>query len=240
MGGDCSVHATGPLAVIDLETTGTEWETDRIVQVGFIFERAPGDVVMEHEWLVQPGIPIPAQATSVHGITDEMVAADGRSLAVTLETIQTLLAPVMEASVPLVVFNAPFDLTFIAAEFGRQHPEIPPMKVDEWGMVIDPLVIDKGMDRFRKGSRQLHAMADTYRAEKAPAHTAIGDCRTTLNIARRMMERVPGTVDDETLYNKQREWYRAQQENYAAWRASDGRPIELRTAWPMEDVSQNS
>ena len=63
---------TRPLIVLDTETTGTDVNSDRIVEVGFQVWDATG---MTKEWrsLVNPGVPIPAAATRVHGITDAEV-----------------------------------------------------------------------------------------------------------------------------------------------------------------------
>lgn len=60
-----------PLAFLDLETTGTDAANDRIVEIGIYVWR--GEPV-SHCWRVNPGIPIPKEASGVHGITDEMVA----------------------------------------------------------------------------------------------------------------------------------------------------------------------
>ena len=73
------LHA--PLIVLDLETTGTAVEVDRIVQLGCIKIRPlPAEdgigrelKVTEFEAKFNPEQPIPPEATAVHGITDEMV-----------------------------------------------------------------------------------------------------------------------------------------------------------------------
>jgi len=58
-----------PLFIVDTETTGVDSQKDRIVEIGFQRWVAEG---MTKEWksLVNPGVPIPASATKVHGITD--------------------------------------------------------------------------------------------------------------------------------------------------------------------------
>jgi DNA polymerase III epsilon subunit-like protein len=59
--------------VIDVETTGLRPSTDRIVEIACVAVDGCS-VVGRWSTLVNPGMPIPAQATSVHGITDAMVA----------------------------------------------------------------------------------------------------------------------------------------------------------------------
>lgn len=61
-----------PLFVVDTETTGTDVNTDRIVEIGFQ-EWGPSGLVKEWRSYVNPGVPIPPEATAVHHITNEMV-----------------------------------------------------------------------------------------------------------------------------------------------------------------------
>ena len=62
-----------PLAVIDLETTGTDTKIDRIVEVS-VLKLSPGGQADHRTRRVNPGVPIPPEATAVHGITDDDVA----------------------------------------------------------------------------------------------------------------------------------------------------------------------
>lgn len=61
-----------PLVCLDLETTGTDYKTDRIVSIG-ICKIYTGGQVTEWSTVVNPGIPIPKEASEVHGITDAKV-----------------------------------------------------------------------------------------------------------------------------------------------------------------------
>lgn len=61
-----------PLAFIDLETTGINISTDKIVEIAIVKIMPGGEKVVKRK-LVNPQMPIPAGATQVHGITDEMV-----------------------------------------------------------------------------------------------------------------------------------------------------------------------
>lgn len=63
-----------PIVFFDLETTGTNMATDRIVSIAC--QRISGDLQTREEmkhYLINPGIPIPPEASAVHGITDSMV-----------------------------------------------------------------------------------------------------------------------------------------------------------------------
>lgn len=61
-----------PIAFIDLETTGTNVVTDRIVEICILRIMPDGEEIL-HTQRINPGIPIPAEVTAIHGITDEDV-----------------------------------------------------------------------------------------------------------------------------------------------------------------------
>ena len=66
------LQLTKPLAFIDLETTGVNLGTDRIVEIAIVKILPDGKRSVKRK-LINPGMPIPKQSSDVHGITDEMV-----------------------------------------------------------------------------------------------------------------------------------------------------------------------
>lgn len=68
-----SLNLTKPICFFDLETTGINVANDRIVEIA-ILKIFPNGNKESYTWRVNPGIPIPPQASAVHGITNEMVA----------------------------------------------------------------------------------------------------------------------------------------------------------------------
>jgi len=66
------LQLTKPLAFIDLETTGTNIGTDRIVEIAIIKILPDGNRSVKRR-LLNPGMPIPKESSDIHGITDEMV-----------------------------------------------------------------------------------------------------------------------------------------------------------------------
>ncbi|WP_207632791.1 3'-5' exonuclease [Foetidibacter luteolus] len=66
------LQLTRPIAFIDLETTGVNIGTDKIVEIAIVKILADGSKVVKRK-LVNPQMPIPKTSSDVHGITDEMV-----------------------------------------------------------------------------------------------------------------------------------------------------------------------
>jgi len=66
------LQLTKPLAVIDLETTGVNLGTDRIIEFAVV-KILPDGTRIQKRKLINPEIAIPATSTDIHGITDEMV-----------------------------------------------------------------------------------------------------------------------------------------------------------------------
>ncbi|MGE0789182.1 MAG: exonuclease domain-containing protein [Sandaracinaceae bacterium] len=126
-----------PFVVIDFETTGLDPAVDRVLEMGVVcFEE--GRMVASQNWLIHPTVPVPEQASAVHGITDEMLQGKPR-----FEEVFEEIRPYLEGRLP-VAYNAGFDKKFLLAELERMGEttwgdELPPaMSSDvEW---IDPLV----------------------------------------------------------------------------------------------------
>jgi DNA polymerase-3 subunit epsilon len=92
------VNLTRPLASLDLETTGTDPATSRVVEVGIV-KRFPDGGEHVRSWRINPGVPIPPDASTIHGITDADVAPCPLFAAVADDIAATL------AGCDLVVFN---------------------------------------------------------------------------------------------------------------------------------------
>ena len=168
--GDTDASWYDRLGVFDLETTGIETETSRIVSayVGVVDAfGAPKGV----SWLADPGVEIPVQASAVHGITTERARAEGRDAAEVVAEIVAVLRALLAQGVPIVIYNAAYDLTLLNRECLRYAIE----PLDGPLPIIDPLVIDRAMDRYRKGKRTLEAAAEYYGVELMDAHDAEAD-----------------------------------------------------------------
>ncbi len=172
------------LGVFDLETTGIDVETARIVSayVGAIdADGMPKGV----SWLADPGVEIPAAASAVHGITTEMAEAEGRPAAEVIAEIVAVLRALLTQGVPLVIYNAAYDLTLLNRECRRYGIE----PLQDPLPVVDPLVIDRAMDRYRKGKRTLEAAAEFYGVTLMDAHDAEADAIAAGRVAQAIARR---------------------------------------------------
>lgn len=102
-----------------METTGIEVETCRIVSATVAVLNAEGEVEQRIDWLLDPGIEIPEGATHVHGITTEHAALNGQSAAEGVAEIVTALRAHLAEGLPVVAYNAPYDLTLLNREARR-------------------------------------------------------------------------------------------------------------------------
>lgn len=175
----------GPLAAFDTETTGVDVETDRIVSAAVVVQDAAGSRPRVTRWLVNPGVPVPAGATAVHGLTDEHLQRNGRWPSPVMDEIARVLGEQAAAGRPLVVMNAPFDLTLLDRELRRHRAT----NLDRWFepaplRVLDPRVLDKHLDRYRKGRRTLTDLCAHYDVVLEGAHDAAADALAAMEVVR--------------------------------------------------------
>ncbi|SDD93059.1 exonuclease domain-containing protein [Glycomyces harbinensis] len=217
----------GPLLGFDTETTGVAVDRDRIVQAALVTGEGA------RTWLINPGVPIPPGATRVHGITDERVRAEGRAPAEALAEIAELLRAAVSAGVPVVAFRAGFDCTLLSYELERHGIGQP-----DWTRlsVVDPSVLDKRVDRYRKGKRTLGATSLQYGVAHSEAHSAAGDAAATVALARAIGALYPevGDVTPQELHLSQVRWHAEDAESLEAYFRRKGREETVERRWPLQ------
>lgn len=164
------------IAFIDTETTGRDAERDRLVEVGIVFGLR-GEIIDRKSWLINPGVPIPAEATKVHGIHDADVAGAPSFAAQLPEIVEALRGAVPAA------YNAGFDRGFFLAEIARSGIAIddppPALRRDvEW---LDPLVFAREIHKDEQ-SRALGDVTARLGIELERAHRATDDAEAALRV----------------------------------------------------------
>jgi DNA polymerase III subunit epsilon len=219
-----SSWADGPLLAFDLETTGIDTATDRIV-TATVISIVPGQGPDIRTWLADPGIEIPAEATEVHGITTGHARQHGQDSAEVVEEVAKALAERWCDTTPLCVFNAPFDLSVLHAELRRHHDR----NLDVSGPVVDPRCLDKHLDRYRKGKRTLGDLCTHYRVRLDDAHDSAADALACARLAWRLAKKYPtqiGTRPLADLHSDQIGWHQADQHSFADYLDRQARYID--------------
>lgn len=227
----------GPLASFDTETTGVDVEHDRIVSAALVVQTSPGTAPHTTTWLADPGVPIPDGARAVHGISDEQARAHGRPPHTVVAEIARALAAQALARTPVVVMNAPYDLTLLDRELRRHRGST--LAEDLGGaelLVLDPRVLDKHADRYRKGRRTLTDLCAHYGVELTGAHDAAADATASLDLVRAIAARHParlGGFSSGELHLRQTVWHAAQARGLQQWFDREGTGERVDTSWPL-------
>lgn len=182
----------GVMCAFDVESTDTDVETARIVTACVAHVDGSGVIPPESEnWLIDPGCEIPPDATDVHGITTEHAREHGEVPGPALNDISGALVRSARAGIPIVAYNAPFDLTLIDRETRRHELEPFTGQFPYAAAVIDPFVLDKHLDPYRKGRRTLTAVCEHYGVKLDGAHDAAADAIAAARLAWKLAKVYP-------------------------------------------------
>ncbi|MFI6251460.1 exonuclease domain-containing protein [Streptomyces sp. NPDC051016] len=229
----------------DTETTGPNPLDDRIVTAAFIV-RTPNAEDRTFTWLINPGIPIPPEATAVHGITDEMVQADGQDPKTALDEIASYLAYAIGQGMPVIAFNQSFDWSIL--HYDLQRNGLPTMADRVPNLrtlpLLDPHVIDKQVDKYVKGTgqRKLQPTAQRYGVTLEDWHTAEADALAALLIAEAQFEKYPqlNSMGPQQLFAAQKAWRAEQQAGLQTWFRTKASPEQggdpaklIDGSWPL-------
>lgn len=225
----------GPIVGFDTETTGVDVTSDRLVTAAVVHRDAQATRV--HTWLADPGVPIPAGATAIHHISTAMAQADGESAATVIAAVADELEAALSAGIPIVAFNAAFDLQLIEAELVRHGlPTLHERLDGRVAPVLDPLVIDRAVEPYRRGPRRLGTLCAIYHVSTGELHDAAADVVATLDLLRAMVIAHPqlAGLGLEGLHAAQVDAHLAWATSYNSWaaaKAPDRTPAPL--GWPF-------
>jgi DNA polymerase-3 subunit epsilon len=223
------------MLAFDLETTGVDRFSDVPVSFALLLVR-DGRVVDGRCRLVDPGRDIPAGATAIHGITTERARAEGVPLHDAVEWIARVLIRASARGMPVAGMCLGYDLTLLDSCIRRVSGT---GLVDRgWrGPVLDASVIDRRVDKYRRGRRTLVALCAHYSVDSAAAHEASADALASVDVLRATARRFPklGRVPIDVLFGWQARWHREWASSYSEWRVRNGldplAPNELE--WPL-------
>lgn len=183
----------GMMCALDLKATGTDPESARIITACVAWLDGSGKSAPQvREWLAWPGTDIPEASAKAHGITTEHAREHGLP---SFQVAGEVTEAVLEAAgtgIPVVAYNAAGTLTLLDRECGRH--ELGAFTSDltaARALVIDPLVLDRALDRLRKGGRSLGDVAAHYGVPAGEALSAAGDAMTAARVAWKIAVKYP-------------------------------------------------
>jgi DNA polymerase-3 subunit epsilon len=174
---EMKLHLKNPIVFFDLETTGTNIVTDRVVEISYLKVYPNGNEESKTR-RINPEMPISPQATEIHGITNEDVKD-----APTFKAIAKSLAAQIEGC-DLAGYNSNrFDIPILAEEFLRVGVDIDLMK----RKFVDVQTI------FHKKEQRTLSAAFKFYCDKDldNAHSAEADTRATYEILKAQLDRYP-------------------------------------------------
>ena len=177
-----------PLVVLDLETTGINIATDRIVEIALL-KVNPNGTEEEKVYRINPEMPIPLESSLIHGIYDDDVKDEP-----TFKQLAKTLAKFLEGC-DLCGFNSNrFDIPLLAEEFIRADVDID-MKRHKF---IDVQAI------FHKMEKRTLAAAYKFYCQKdlTDAHSALADTRATYEVLKSQIEMYDGVQYEDVKGNK--------------------------------------
>jgi DNA polymerase-3 subunit epsilon len=176
------LNLKNPILFFDLETTGINPATDRIVEISYL-KISPNGKEESKTLLVNPDMPIPPSSTAIHGISDEKVANCPK-----FKEIAKVLARDIEGC-DLAGFNSNrFDIPLLAEEFLRADVDIDFSK----RKFVDVQTIFHKMEQ-RTLSAGLKFYCDK---DLENAHSAEADTRATYDILKAQLDRYPNLTNE--------------------------------------------
>lgn len=160
--------------VLDIETTGLSFRTEKITEIGAVKVKN-GEIVDTFECFVNPEIPIPQRIVELTGITDDMVK--------NADTIDIVMPKFLEfiGNLKLVAHNADFDVGFL-----KYNAENLGLKMDN--EYIDSLALSRQLyPEFKK--HKLGILAEKFGIKVENAHRALDDVKTLVKVYFKLLEK---------------------------------------------------
>ena len=219
----------------DLETTGINSFQDVPVSYGFVERSEDARGSLMEQAYVNPGVPIPAGASAIHGITDGMVS-EATPLDEAVEVLADRLAKHWANGDVIVGMNVSYDLTMVDSLCRRLGLATLSDRSDV-GAVVDVLVLDRHFDKWRKGGRKLTDLCHHYDVTLGNAHSAAHDAEASLVVLEVVRSRYPQVdrIPVADLSVTIRAWYQEWLSSFSEYLERKGEtPIPLgRYEWPI-------
>lgn len=171
--------STLEFAAFDTETTGLQPYSEELVELAAVRFSLETGAKEYFQALVNPGRPIPPQATRVHGITDEMVAT-----APTLAQVLPSFFQFLGSAIP-VAHNAPFDIGFLSLHSLRLGITPPATPVLDSCMFSRRVLLDQP-------SHKLQSLVEALGISESTFHRALADTKSCMEVFRHVVQKGVG------------------------------------------------
>jgi DNA polymerase-3 subunit epsilon len=221
----------------DTETTGVRVDEARIVTAAIVV-RGGNLPNRTFSYIINPGVPIPPEASAVHGVTDERAQAEGAEPKEELEDIASRLTAALIHGMPVVAFNQSFDWSVLHYELVRHGLTT---MADRLGRepytLLDPHVIDRQCTPRLRGSglRKLKPTCERYGVALDDWHTAEADALAALLLADAQFDYHPQLADmsPQQLYAAQKAWRAEQQTGLQEFLRQSEPAAYCAPEWPL-------
>jgi DNA polymerase-3 subunit epsilon len=222
-----------PVLGVDCESTSVDPFTARIVEVACVDVAFDGEVSDAWGTIVDPGIEIPDEAAQVHGIPTSRAVAEGVQPAEALAYVAERIYQAAIERRPVVIQNARYDLPLLICEAERHGIDFPCLTP-----ILDPLLLDRMVDRYRRGKRTLVAACGVYGVEfdDGEAHSALADATASARVLWRLLERYPtlGEVPLARMFLDQVKGYEDWRDGFVDYRRRNFDPsFDIAPGWPL-------
>lgn len=222
---------------LDTETSGTNLEDDRIVTACAAIVSA-GVVEFQRDWLIAVDVEIPPEASAVNKLTTEYARANGRPAGEVIPEIANSVRYAVHSGMPIVAYNAAFDLTILDRECRHWHGQaLAEFCGADIAPVIDPFVLWKYAVQRRKGTRKLVDACAAFGVDLGDnAHEAAADAIAATRVAYKLAQQFPeiGGMSLDALHAAQVVWRAEQCDSLRAYFDSKGIEHDgVDGSWPM-------
>ncbi|MFT8703875.1 exonuclease domain-containing protein [Bifidobacterium aquikefiricola] len=216
----------------DTETTGARPGRDAIVSATLVL-RNP-ELGHDHdvlgEWIINPHRHMSPGASKVNGFTDDYLEEHGIEPEEALESITKVIVSAQNSNIPLLAYNAPFDVAMLQHDLGQWKLDTLESRItNDSLLIVDPLVIDRAVSH-RSGKRTLSYTTEYYGVEPdGDFHNATADTVAAVDLIGPMTTLYPqvGRLKIGELMAWQQHAHGIWKDSFNQWLTSKGRrPIQ--------------
>lgn len=237
------------LIVFDTETSGIDTDNDRIITC-FMRARDGDKIVFERNWVIDPGVEIPDEASQVHGMDTNWIREHGRKDYIdAICEIRNELDKYSQAGYVICGYNHAFDLAILESSYSSLEGRS--LYFVKNARYLDPAIFSRKFDKYKKGGHQLITVAkrNGIQVEEDRLHAADYDVEVTEKLVKVFLNRawkeLPGLREGLTpdeFVTKLQEWQAAEKQEWASHlteyfasqgkREEDGSKIVVSGAFP--------